>query len=261
MSGMAEKRKFTEIQYAFARHIRDPENAVAPDRIEARRMAIYCELFYNNVENFIANSFPVLRRITPEDRWHAMIRDYFRRHKAHTPLFHKMPREFQHYLEHERDTGDDPPFLWELAHYEWMELALSFDPREINWQAIDPDGDLLEGVPVLSPLACPVSYRYPVHTISPDNLPGQPPAQPTYIVVYRDRYHKVGFIELNPVAARLLELIQADTAIPGRNLLEQIATELAHPDPQEVISGGLEIMQNLHKKDILPGVKRELVHD
>ena len=80
-----------------------------------------------------------------------------------------------------------------------------------------------------------------------------PGDQPAWIVVYRDRHHKVGFIELNAVAARLLELIQADTGVSGRRLLEQIAAELAHPDPDTVITGGLEIMQNLYRKDILQG--------
>lgn len=261
MSGRAETPRFTAVQQAFTRHIRDPENASAPADVEARRMAIYCDLFYNNVENFIASSYPVLRKITPDERWHAMVRDYFRRHKARTPLFHKMPREFLHYLEKERVVAGDPPFLMELAHYEWMELAMSFDPREINWQGIDPDGDLLEGVPALSPLASLLRYRYPVHTISPDHQPVEPPEQPTWIAIYRDRHHKVGFIELNAVSARLLELIQADTGASGCRLLEQIAAELAHPDPDKVITGGLEIMQNLHNKDILPGVQRAPTYD
>jgi hypothetical protein len=254
MSGMAETRKFTAVQYAFARHIRDPEHTAAPADVEARRMAIYCELFYNNVQSFIANSYPVLRKITPDERWHAMVRDYFNRHKARTPLFPKMPQEFLRYLEHERDARDDPPFLAELAHYEWMELAMSIDPREINGEGIDADGDLLEGVPVASPLASLLCYRYPVHRISPGYQPLTPPDQPTWIVVYRDRHYQVGFIELNLVAARLLELIQAGSGASGRKLLVQIAGELGHPDPDEVISGGLEIMQNLHRKDILPGV-------
>jgi hypothetical protein len=255
MSGRAETPGFTAVQYAFARHIRDPEHTAAPADVENRRMAIYCDLFYNNVESFIANSYPVLRKITPDERWHAMIRDYFSRHKARTPLFHKMPQEFLHYLEHERDVRNDPPFLWELAHYEWMEMAMSFDPREINMQDIDPDGDLLEGVPVLSPLASLLRYRYPVHKISPDLQPVEPPDQPTYIVVYRDRHHKVGFIELNAVSVRLLELIQEGGDVTGGNLLNTIARELQHPRPEVVINGGVEIMQNLLSKDILLGAK------
>ena len=254
MSGTPRPR-FQEIQYGFAQHIRDPEQQPAPADIEDRRMEIYRGLFYRNVEGFIANSFPVLRKITPDDRWHEMIRDYFKNHQAHTPLFPKMPQEFLQYLEQERDDKDDPPFMLELAHYEWIELAVSLDTRDISWEGINPDGDLLAGIPVLSPLTVLLSYRYPVHTISPEIQPQEPPPQPTYIVVYRDRHHKVGFVELNPVSARLLALIQADTSKNGRALLESIAAELKHPNPEVVIKGGLETMQNLLQKDVLLGVK------
>jgi hypothetical protein len=247
--------RFQEIQYGFTRHIRDPENQPGPPDIEDRRMEIYRDLLYRNVEGFIANSFPVLRKITSDDRWHAMIRDYFKRHQAHTPLFPKMPQEFLQYLEQERDEENDPPFLLELAHYEWVELALSLDTREISWTGINPGGDLLEGIPVMSPLSLPLSYQFPVHTISPEIQPESPPAQPTYIVVYRDRNHKVGFTELNPVSARLLEMIRMDTGQNGRRLLESITVELNHPNPETVINGGLETMQKLLQKDILLGVK------
>ena len=246
---------FKELQYQFTQHMRDPENASAPEGIEDRRMAIYRDLLYRNVESFIANSFPVLRKITPDDHWHAMLRDYFKNHQAHTPLFPKMPQEFLQYLESERVADNDPPFIFELAHYEYAETAVSIDAREINWEEIAPEGDLLEGIPVLNPLAWPLGYRYPVHKISKENLPDKEPAQPTYMVVYRDRNDEVGFVELNPVSARLLDLIQQDKNMSGRALLEAIAKEINHPNPDVVINGGLEIMQDLHVKDILLGTK------
>lgn len=247
--------RFQEIQYGFARHLRDPEHEPAPADIEDRRMEIYRGLFYRNVEGFIANSFPVLRKITPDDRWHAMIRDYFKNHQAHTPLFPKMPQEFLQYLEQERNDKNDPPFMLELAHYEWIELAVSLDTRDLDWEGIHPGGDLLEGIPVLSPLVVLLNYRFPVHIIGPNHQPQEVPAQPTYIAVYRDRDHKVGFTELNPVSARLLALIQAESGKRGRELLESIAAELNHPRPEVVIQGGLETLRNLLQKDILLGVK------
>ena len=183
----AENRKFTDIQYAFTRHIRDPEHQPAPDDIEDRRMEIYRGLLYRNVESFIAQSFPVLRKITPDYKWHSMLRDYFRRHIARTPMFPKMPREFLNYLEQERAADDGPPFLLELAHYEWVELALIYDKRELSLQHCDTNGDLLTGIPVLNPITFLLSYKFPVHRISPDYQPDDPPEQPTYLVVYRDR--------------------------------------------------------------------------
>jgi len=249
--------QFKKIQHAFTQHIRDPENNPAPTDIESRRMDIYRELVYSNVENFMANSFPVLRKITPDEQWHAMIRDYLKIHLARTPLFPKMPQEFLQYLQNERlAQASDYPFLQELAHYEWLELALSLDAREINWDGIERQGDLLEGIPVLSPLAMPMNYRYPVHRISPEFQPVEPPEQPTYLVVYRGLDYQVGFMELNPVSAKLLELIQKDQDMSGRSLLKNIAIELEHPNPNVVIQGGVEIMQKLRDKYVLLGTLR-----
>lgn len=252
----SDKKSFIDLQYAFTRHIRNPDREPAPADIEDRRMEIYRGLLYRNVEGFIANSFPVIRKILSDNDWHAMIRDYFFRHEAHTPLFPGMPREFLQYLEQEREAKNDPPFLPELAHYEWIELAIAIDTREITSEGIDTGGDLLEGIPVLSPLAWTVCYTYPVHKIGPEFQPDEPPEQPTYIVVYRDREDKVGFIELNPVSARLLEMIQQENNLTGRGMLEQIAEELEHPDPDVVIRGGAEILDSMHARDIISGTRK-----
>jgi len=112
----AERPAFIKRQYEFAASIRDPGRNVAPRDVEDRRMNIYRELFYNNVEDFMASNFPVIREMTDDDRWHSMIRDYFARHLAHTPYFPRMPEEFVRYLQTERsDTEGDPAFLVELA--------------------------------------------------------------------------------------------------------------------------------------------------
>ena len=240
----------------FTQHMRDPENNPAPEGVEDRRIGVYRELIYNNIEGFIANSFPVLRKITPDDRWHEMLRDYVCNHQAHTPLFPRMPLEFIQYLEDERHGHpEDPDFMLELTAYEWAEIAISLDTREIEMDGIDVEGDLLAGVPVLNPLIMTQTYQYPVHKISPDYLPDTPPEEPTYLLVYRRKDDEVGFLELNTVSARLIECIQANDDKTGLQLLERIAEELKHHDPQVVINGGHEIMRDMHDKDILLGVK------
>jgi len=256
-SRSSAERAFQGVQHAFTAHVRDPEGVAAPSGIEDRRMGIYRDLLYNNVESFLANSFPVLRRIHDDRGWHALVRDYFRAHRAHTPLFPRMPQEFVQYLERERcgEEGDFP-FLAELAHYEWVEIALSLDPRDIGFEGIDPDGDLLAGAPAASPLAWPLACDFPVHRISPDHLPAAPPEQPTYLVVYRDRADHVGFMELNPVTARLLELVREEGGRTGRNLLLQIASELRHPEPESVVAGGSQALRELRDRDIVIGTKR-----
>ena len=251
---VAELPRFQQVQQAFTRHMRDPDNAPAPGGVEDRRMAIYRDLLFNNVQTFLAGCFPVLRKISSDALWLGLMRDYFRTHRAHTPLFPKMPQEFLQYLEQERGPRDcDFPFLLELAHYEWVETALNFDSRSLEFSAVDPAGDLLNGTPVMSPLAMSLAYKFPVHRISQEYLPDSAPEQPTYLVVYRDRDDKIGFLELNPVSARLLELIQRADGCSGRELLQQIARELQHPDPGAVEQGGAGILQDLRRRDVVLG--------
>ena len=257
----AAKPDFMRRQYEFAAHIRDPDHQPAPEDIEDRRLGIYRELFYNNVEGFLTNSFPILRELMDDDSWHAMARDFYATHECHSPLFLEIPREFLNYLQQERsDRAEDLPFLYELAHYEWVELALSVvEAGDGDTGAQAPDAatasecDLLDGIPVLSMLAWPLSYRYPVHKIGPDFIPQTAGEQPTYLLVYRDADDEVGFIELNPVSARLLALLQENGKLSGRQALEQIAAELRHPNPEVVIEGGRQILQEWRQRRIVLG--------
>ena len=254
-SNSSKAESFSNVQHVFTQHMRDPENNPAPEGVEDRRIGVYRELVYNNIESFIANSFPVLRKITADEQWHEMLRDYVCHHQAHTPLFPRMPLEFIQYLEKERHGHpEDPDFMLELATYEWAEISISLDTREIDLNGIDVEGDLLAGVPVLNPIIMPQTYQYPVHQISPEFLPETPPEIPTYLLVYRRKNDEVGFLELNPVSARLVECIQGNNNKTGLQLLEGIAQELNHPDPQIVINGGHEIMLDMHDKDILLGI-------
>lgn len=247
---MADQPEFIRKQYEFAAHIRNPDKNPLPSDVEQRRMNIYNELFYNNVEGFMSSTFPVLRSLYNDDNWHALIRDYFEHHKAHTPLFPEMPREFLKFLESERDEQeDDFPFINELAHYEWVELALS-----VSDQVIDIDNssaNALNDKLSLSPLAWPLSYQYPVHQISPDFIPVEPADSATFIIAYRDNNDEVHFMEVNPVTAHLIHLISEDPDKTGQQHLEQIATELPHLPKEQVINGGLETLNNLLNKNIL----------
>ncbi|UJP05339.1 MAG: putative DNA-binding domain-containing protein [Nitrosomonas sp.] len=255
-----DRPEFIREQYALAAHIRNPEKNPCPGTIEKRRIKIYRELFYGNVEDFIANAYPVLRKILPDTQWHAMIQDYFANHIAHTPLFPEMPREFLKYLEYERKPQpDDPPFMLELAHYEWVELALSLLDEKTTTTGFDPDGDLLHDTPVISPCAWPLSYRFPVHKISPDFQPWQVGETATHLVVFRDTAFEIHFIEVNPVTARLLQLISSTPAQTGLTSLRQIATELHHPHPEMIISHGLDLLNDLKARGIIPGTANNIV--
>ena len=244
-----------EQQLAFAAHLRNPEQNPPPEGIEDRRLQVYRDLFLGNLVSLLASSFPVLREIYGEDGWRRLIRQFLVQHRSETPIFAEVPGEFVAFVESEYQPGaGDPPFLLELAHYEWAELALATLDTPIPWEHIDRHGDLLDGAPAVSPLAWSLAYQFPVHRISADYRPDAPGAEPTRLVIYRDQQDSVGFIEINIVTARLLELAQDNPQRrSGRELLQAIAAELNHPNPNTVIAGGRDILDRLKAKDVLLG--------
>lgn len=255
---MADQVRFRDLQYRLAAHIRDPEKHAAPADIEERRLAIYRELFFNNVSGLLAGTYPVLYEILGKSVWHTLIRDYFSRHQSHTPYFLEIPRDFLKYLENDRTPNQaDPPFMLELAHYEWIELALSVDEAEPDLEGVDRDGDLMEGIPMVSPLVRVLSYRYPVHRIGPDYQPTKPPGEATWLVVFRDLHDSVGFLHINQVTARLIELAR-DRVRTGRQILGKIATEMGHQRPERVLEGGRDILKMLHEKAIILGAGKQI---
>lgn len=243
---------FQQQQLAFTAHIRNPGNAPRPDGIPAGRMAVYTELFFNGTNDNLSTGFPVLRKITPEAEWNALVRDFLARHRCSTPLFSEIGLEFLEYLQHERKPDEnDWPFLLELAHYEYVELAVSISNADIPEH--DPNGDLLDSHPVVAPTAWNLSYQYPVHQIGPDFLPSIPGDEPTHLVVYRNRQDEVHFLEINLVTQRLLTLLKENPERNGLETLKQIADELQHAQPEAVVSAGSTLLKELHEKNVILG--------
>jgi hypothetical protein len=246
---MSSALNFTDTQYQFSAYIRDPENNPAPDNIEQRRMTIYQELFYNNIESFVSTAFPVLKEITSDEAWQRMVRDFMIKHHCKTPLFHEIAREFLNYLESERESINDPAFIKELAHYEWVELALSvLDAKDANVDQTVFD-DVLAVQLNTTDLAWPLMYQYPVHQISPSFQPEQASDSPHFLLVYRDNEDKVTFMELNPVSMRLIELM--NQGMTGLDAAKQIAQELQHPQPEVVIAGAKQLIEDWLNRGIL----------
>ncbi|MBM4208406.1 MAG: DUF2063 domain-containing protein [Gammaproteobacteria bacterium] len=241
---------FRAKQDEFTRYIRDPDNQPLPADVKPERMAMYRELIYNNLESFLAGNFPVIRQILSDDQWHVLVQDFILKHQARTPYFAEIAEEFLNYLENERNNPDDFPFLLELAHYEWVELALSVAVADANASAEKPeitDASLIG----LSPVAWLLLYSYPVHLISPDYLPAEPPQQPATLVAYRDDNDAVKFMEINAFTYRLLEIIQEQGNANALTCVQQIAQEANHPNPETIIANGLKTLQQLADKGIV----------
>lgn len=248
----ARQPGFLATQYAFTASIRDPDGSPAPSDIDPKRMAVYRSLLRNNFHNSLDACFPVLQRVLPPARWHSLCEDFFCRHRCRTPIYRRIPDEFIGYLKNEYlPDAADPPFLVELAHYEWVELALSIDPAEVATEGVDPAGDLWHGAPCVNPLAWLLCYGYPVHRIGADAV--WPRAASTYIVAYRKLNHDVRFMEMNAAGARLFDLLKAQAAVTGAEAAAILAHEFQLSDAQALRAAATEVLERLRGCEILLG--------
>lgn len=244
------------IQAAMAKYLRDPDGVPTPEGIEERRLKIYRELIFNNIEGFISGGFPVLRELYDDQSWSKLIRQFIKHHQSHSPYFLQISEEFLQFLQNEFVASEaDPAFLLELAHYEWVELALDVSSEVLPSNAVPvaeiddiPAETLLNLQFGLSPLAWPLSYQFPVHQISVDNQPSAASELPTFIVAYRQD-ENVKFLEVNGATVRLLTLMSENTNNKLGELLEILAEELQQALSAEFIDFGIKlVIDMLHKK-------------
>ncbi len=243
---------FQKKQYEFSAFIRNPQKNPAPNDVEPRRMAVYRELFFNNVEGFLSNTFPVLKSLLQKEHWLDLVQDYFSKNRSDSPYFSSIPEHFIDYLTTDRaENADDLPFMRELAHYEWIEMVLDLAEGEAHRPNSISTDKLLSSVVRVSDLAYPLAYHFPVHKISPEYQPDTCPESPTYLVVYRDHDDHVKFMVINAVTYALIEIIDNNPEQDCQMHLQQIVNLLSHPQPEQAFEHGVTILQGLIDRGVL----------
>lgn len=199
-----------EFQRQFATHLRAPLTDTRPKGQAERASRIYEALLFNNVRGFTDQCFPVARAMLGADAWTELNRAFFRDWSCQTPFFARIPAEFVEYLASPQAPSAAPPWLAELTHYEWLELAASTHAgavREVTATEFD-DHTTLTANPTLHV----ATYAWPVHRFRATHEHSVPPPAPTSLAVYRTSTHEVGFVEISALTAALLELIQETPA-------------------------------------------------
>ncbi|ARU32779.1 hypothetical protein CAP31_00570 [Sulfuriferula sp. AH1] len=240
-------------QLDLARHIRDPGQQRGPRGVDRQRLQIYRTLVFDKIETAVSACFPVLSGILGKRKWRRLVREFLAVHRCATPYLRQIPDEFLQFLQREWQTGAAyPDFMLELAHYEWIELALSTSTVDQAMPDYDRDGDLLDGVPLLNPVAANLTCRYPVHRLSRRYQPAAAPAQPTHLLVFRNAADDIRFSLLNAVSARLIELITPGR-LSGRAVLQQLTAEISHPAPDALLEFGHDLLLQLRTQGCILG--------
>lgn len=251
--GGAELPDFQREQLQLTAWLREPDTRPMPAHMPPVRLQIYRELLFNNVAGFIENGFPVLREHLPVDLWNKLVQQFFATHHCQTPYFHGIAEEFLRFFQGlDWPELADYPWVAELVHFEWVELAADIAEAEPVPPGVDPDGDLLQGRPFVSSLVWPLVYHWPVHKFR-DNLPASKPADPVCLLVYRDAEHDVGMLEITPLTAVLLEQLQANQDSSGETVLRSIAAQAGFADMEAFLAGGLTSLNELRAIGVILG--------
>lgn len=247
---------FIRIQSKFTANVREPSRFPLPEGVAQDRMSIYQEMVLKNIHSTLSRAFPIMRSLYEDEMWMEIMQDFLAIHKPKRPTRHGLPEEFLHYLSYVRNTPEDPPWLYELAHYEWVELAIDLSPMSLADVPHRFEGNLLNDIPVVSPLAWLLLYKFPVHIIKPGVDLHTEHATPTYLIAYRNWQDKVDFLRINDYTYALLHLLQQDdNVLTGREALMELVSISDHPNPQTVIQGGGLLLDDLRERHIILGTK------
>lgn len=229
-------KDFQQYQHAFTAHIRDPKNNPKPDNVDEERMAVYRDGVYDNIFESASVCFPVCQETVGEKDWDATIRRFVATHHASSPIFREIPKELLTFLEADEPT---PDYIKQLAHYEWVELAVG--SLQTKTPTLSKKADLLNEIPALATAHMLLQYDYPVQKISAKFKPEQ--TDDTHLLVYRNQDFEVNFIELNPMTYVLLELTKQ--GLTGKQALTSLAEQIQHPEPEVIIEFGHGVLQDL----------------
>jgi hypothetical protein len=246
------KRSLHEQQNSMGLYLRDPDHCAPPPEMDPARAQIYRDLVFANLSTLISGTFPVLVKILGDQQWRALVRIFLRDYRAHTPKFGEIAEEFVEFLASEPAAlagGSWPPFMVELAHYEWVEMALQQSEAE---PLLSGESESLLDSPLqVSSLAWPLAYVWPVQLVGPDFQPDAPLDQPTLLLVRRDLDFSVKFSSLSPWAFRLLQRIEQFPRLDGRAHLQALAGEAGMTESPEFFNNGLSMLQQLHEQRVV----------
>ena len=237
-------------QAEFAAYIRNPQKNAIPTNVKPERMAMYRELFFNNIDGFLTSNFPVLYSLFSSEKWTDLIQDFFEHHVCQTPHFSEIPEEFLAYLQNERKNPNDFPFLFELAHYEWVEMALSISHEEFKSLPLE---NLMTAKLKLSSLACVLAYQFPVQKICAEFIPFTN-EQSTFLVVYRNKNDMVQFLEITPLTFQLLQLVENFSEQTVDFYFVKLAELVPSISFETLKTEGVEMLEDFVKRGVIVSV-------
>lgn len=240
-------------QRTFAAHLRNPTQNPIPNGVNPARMNVYVDLLFNNVNDFLQRHLPITHSLLDANIWHDLVRQFYAQHACQSPYLRDISGEFVQWLSTRfatLDVATKCPYLLELVHFEWVEIALMLDDNNVTWQTDFVAPAALDANIALNPVMLLQSYQYPVHNITTEWQPSTP--EPTFLLRLRTPTQRIATMTLNAITARLLEHLQTPFSL--RHAITLIAQEIHHPNPTQLQQFGLQLLTQLHAQHAIVGL-------
>jgi hypothetical protein len=207
---------FRELQGALASSVRFKVHDDSLN-VEARRLAIYQRLVFNNLFGLLRGGYKKLRRAIGDEQFRKLVRAFLESGVSRTPYFAEISGEFLNWFMQQ----EAPLWQRELAEYERAGITIDIDT--MDW----PSREEVESRPDevhFSPAITLLSFE---HAIYEANEGAEPSKRPTYILLYRNPHNRLRYKLLNAATFSLLALL-----LQGRNLSEALLTLASSMDAE-----------------------------
>lgn len=208
-------------------------------------LSLYQTLIHNNLSSVVSPCFPVLRSLLKTGQWDKFINGFLQNYQAKFTSYHRVPEHFVDYLS---QLDNLPyPFIAELAHYEWLELAVeTAQLPEAPLSLIHPVADTLFTMP---PSARFQLYDYPVHLIDQTHIPEKPDA--TALIVYRPfDQRKIEFMKINLLSYHCLHFL-VNEGLTLNQYLQAVAEQQNEPITDAIKEQYCQLLASLHQQSII----------
>ena len=240
---------FRQFQFALARHLRDPLSAVAPEGVSAADVTVCTQEMVRNLCEVLEPAFPVTHALLGDEIWEHAVRLFLKDAPNHTPWASAVQRAFVDHVCESPDMQRLPAWLQDLAHFEWLQSAVSTSP--VSWPAFDAQGDVMQRVVVLNPTHVEAAYEWPVHGIDTDHQPDD--MQSTYVTMLRDSDDALHVLESSVFRGQLIDLLRDGQT--GEQAFMVLAMWLSHPEPEAFVREGAQVMAQLQREGVVLGTR------
>lgn len=240
---------FRQFQFALARHLRDPLSVALPAGVNATDVSACSKEMVDHLCDVLAPAFPVTHALLGDEMWGLAVRLFLKDAPSHVPWATAVQQAFVEHVCASPEMHHLPAWLQDLAHFEWLQSAVSTTP--VKWPACDMAGDVMHHAVVINPTHVEAAYEWPVHSIDTDHKPDD--MQTTYVSMLRDMNDELHVLESSVFRGQLIDLLREGQT--GEEAFMLLARWLSHPEPETFVKEGALVMAQLQCEGVVLGTR------